>query len=609
MTKPQGFHTSLAAGSVTVRQLIADGRLQAHFQPIVSLREGHIHGHESLIRTPAQCPWRTPDELFEAARTEGAELELEFECVRRAVLDWSRENRLGKLFINLSARALLAALAQRSLAQTLELFAARGVPASSVVVELTEHERVHDVGRLVQAAQALRRHGVAVALDDFGDGRSSLRLWSELRPDLVKLDKYFTRDLSKSGDKLQTFRALLQIAETFGSALVAEGIETLDELHLLRDLGVEFGQGYALGRPGPQPAANVPEEAAAVLHARDIAVFPQQRRSGHGDITAAKVLMPAPVLTLASTHADAMALFADYPALPALAVVDDAGAPVMLVNRQRLTADYMRPYFREIYGPRPVTLHGCTAPLQVDLHAGLDELTAILTSDDQRYLNDGFIITEGGHYRGLGTGEQLVRTVTEARIEAARHANPLTFLPGNIPISDHITRLLDSGRRFIACYADLNHFKPFNDVYGYWRGDEMIRLAARVITTHADARRDFVGHVGGDDFIVLFQSEDWAQRSARISAEFDYHARGLYDAGARERGGIEAEDRYGMVRFHPCTTLSMGAVDVRPGLMRRPEDVANAAADAKRRAKQHARPLWLLDAANEHWRASVGEKL
>jgi diguanylate cyclase (GGDEF)-like protein len=304
-----------------------------------------------------------------------------------------------------------------------------------------------------------------------------------------------------------------------------------------------------------------------------------------------------------------MALFAAHPGLAALALVDDAAVPVMLVNRQRLTADYMRPFFREIYGRRPVALHGQPAPLLVDLHAGVDELAAILTSDDQRYLNDGFVITEGGHYRGLGTGEQLVRAVTEARIEAARHANPLTFLPGNIPISNHIARLLDSGRRFIACYADLNHFKPFNDIYGYWRGDEAIRLAARVITAHADTRRDFVGHVGGDDFIIVFQSEDWAQRSARISAEFNHRVRALYDADAQQRGGIEAEDRYGVMRFHPCTTLSIGAVEVTPGLLRCPEDVANAAATAKRRAKHHGQGLWLLDASSDALRQPLAASL
>src|SRR6202022_2619470 len=129
---------------------------------------------------------------------------------------------------------------------------------------------------------------------------------------------------------------------------------------------------------------------------------------------------------------------------------------------------------------------------------------------------DGFVLVDAGRYVGLGTAEQLVRSVTEMRIEAARHANPLTFPPGNIPISEHIARLLSARISFTACYCDLNNFKPYNDQYGYWRGDEMIRLAAGVISGSCDARRDFVGHVGGHDFVVLFQSADWDRRCAQI---------------------------------------------------------------------------------------------
>jgi diguanylate cyclase (GGDEF)-like protein len=210
---------------------------------------------------------------------------------------------------------------------------------------------------------------------------------------------------------------------------------------------------------------------------------------------------------------------------------------------------------------------------------------AVLTSSDQRYLTDGFIITEGGRYLGLGTGEQLVRTVTEVRIEAARHANPLTFLPGNIPITEHIGRLLDIGASFVACYCDLNDFKPYNDHYGYWRGDEMIRLVARTLAAECDPRRDFIGHVGGDDFVVLYQSEDWLSRCERIISNFNERAQDLFDDAARERGGIDAEDRHGVQRFFGFTTLSIGAVPVRPGRFSRPESVASAAAAAKHKAK------------------------
>jgi diguanylate cyclase (GGDEF)-like protein len=188
-----------------------------------------------------------------------------------------------------------------------------------------------------------------------------------------------------------------------------------------------------------------------------------------------------------------------------------------------------------------------------------------------------------------------VRAVTEARIEAARHANPLTLLPGNIPLTQHIQRLLSAKRGFVACYGDLNHFKPYNDLYGYWRGDEMILLAARCITAAADPRRDFVGHVGGDDFVVLFQSDDWESRCESIVRDFNREALDRYDEEARLAGGVVAEDRHGDLRFHPLTTMSIGIVVVPArGHYARPEEVANAAARAKRLAKQSGAGIYVL---------------
>ena len=101
----------------------------------------------------------------------------------------------------------------------------------------------------------------------------------------------------------------------------------------------------------------------------------------------------------------------------------------------------------------------------------------------------------------------------------------------------------------------------------------MIRLAARTLVSHCDPRRDFVGHVGGDDFVVLFQSADWLDHCQRILSVFNENARSLFDDDALARGGIEAEDRQGVRRFFKCTTLSIGAVPVRPGLFRRPRGI------------------------------------
>ena len=579
----------------TVAALIEARALVMHFQPIVSLADGQLHGHEALVR-PTAGPWPHPDALFAAARSEGVSIELELACLRAALVSWSRQRPAGKLFVNLSAAALTQLLELQDPQRLMEVVRSRGVTPSALVIEITEHEHVRDVERLQHAVLWLRRHGVGIALDDFGDGRSSLRLWSELKPEIVKIDKYFTREVARNGDKLQTLRALMHIAETFGSALVAEGIETDEDLRVVRDLGIGLGQGYCLGRPQAALAQAPLPGALAVLTSREVAVLPQRRRAAnHGGLTAAKLCRPLPPVSSAITHDEVFARFQADPALHAIAVVEDE-RPVALLNRQQFIHAYAQPYFRELYARRPATMHGNTSPLCVDIHTGIAELTSVLTSADQRYLTEGFIVTEGGRYRGLGTGDQLVRAVTEARIEAARHANPLTFLPGNIPISDHIDRLLDGGCEFAACYADLNHFKPFNDQYGYWRGDEMIRMVAQVITAHADPQRDFVGHVGGDDFIVVFQSADWLQRCEAIVAEFNLRARDLFDAEALTAGGLHAEDRHGVMRFHPCTTLCIGAVPVQPGDYRRSDGVANAAAAAKRAAKHEGHGVQVLGA-------------
>lgn len=579
-----------------VQTLINEDLLSTLFQPVTQMDSGLIYGYEALVRGPAGSALEYPDALFAAGRREGLSVALEVRCASQALKDWSAQKLPGKLLINMSAAALASAVGQDQGERSLKFCDQLGLKPSDIVIELTEHERVTDIGSLRNAISHLRRQGVGIALDDFGDGRSSLRLWSEIQPDLVKIDKYFTHDLPAHAEKLQTFRALLQLAETFGAQLVAEGIENAEELRVLRDLGVRYGQGWFIGRPAKQAAAEALPAARAVLASNDIAVLPELRRASSNGVTAEHLMKDAIAVTEDTTHEQLFRLFNEQEQMQAIAVLDPDGMPVALVDRSQFLNRWAKPFFLDLYGRRPCTLFANPTPLIVDADTGIEALTTVLTSADQRYLREGFIITREGRYLGLGTGEQLVRSVTEARIEAARHANPLTFLPGNIPISQHIGRLISSGREFVAAYADLNHFKPFNDEYGYWRGDEMIRLVARVASQHCDSQRDFLGHVGGDDFVILFQSDDWEHRCEQIVERFNELARNLFDAAALEAGGIMAEDRHGDLRFHPCTTLSIGAVRIRPGSLQRAEEVATAAASAKRHAKHEQLSVYVMAA-------------
>ena len=208
-------------------------------------------------------------------------------------------------------------------------------------------------------------------------------------------------------------------------------------------------------------------------------------------------------------------LFESNPALYSLPVVR-ASTPVGLISRYNIIDQFARPYSRELYGKRLCDTFMDSHPLVVEKSMSLHELSDLITNMEPHHLSNGFIVTEDGHYLGMGSGHALLREITQMQINAARHANPLTMLPGNVPVNEHLDRLLDGGVTFWACYCDLDNFKPFNDAYGFRRGDELIQFTAKLLSDEVVSELDFVGHIGGDDFILLFQSEDWEQRCNHI---------------------------------------------------------------------------------------------
>ena len=601
-------HQSQSDASAAKRQeLAALGELHGVFQPIVAVATGEIIAYEGLIRGPPSL--HLPAALFAAAADKACSDELEYRASEVIVQAYAAAARSGLLFVNFSAQAVIHLGSKRGCRQLLQILDQCETPARKLVIEITEHERVVDHAGMVAATRLLRGMGVGIALDDFGDGGSSLRLWAEIEPEFIKIDRYFCHQIHSDGRKVQTVKAMLRLAENFGSRIVAEGIEQHADLRVVRDLGVDCVQGYALGHPSREPAETIPTAARTVLDATDIAVFPQLRRACSPSLTAAQLVNPAPAVSKSMNNQKLLEIFQADADLPAVAVLNE-GLPVGIVNRRRFLERFTLPYYPEVYGRKSCTTFMESSPLLIEISQPLEELIHVLTAEDQRYLNDGFVLVDSGKYVGIGTAEQLVRSVTELRIEAARHANPLTFLPGNIPTAEHVRRLLLGGTHFCASYCDLNHFKAFNDQFGYWQGDKMIRLLANVITQACDPQRDFAGHIGGDDFIVLLQSEDWERRCARMIETFNAAAPALYDPLTRERGYIESEDRQGNPTRFPLTTLSIGALQVAPAEFDRPEDVATAAAAAKHQAKRSNAGLFVLNssaAARDFERAYLRE--
>lgn len=566
-----------------LEHILANARLTTLLQPILNLVDGRVMGYEALSRGPSNSPLHGPQALFRVAEQHGLLAALDWACMRTALRTFARLKLPGRLFVNLSPGSLLdASFAPASVLTALNN---AGLASSQVVVEITESAPAIDYAQLRLVVAGLRAAGVEVALDDLGEGFSSLRLWSEVKPAFVKIDKHFISGLHQDPHKLQFVRSIKLLAEGAHSMVIAEGVESTSELAVLKDLGVRYAQGYLIGRPSPVPVRMPPREVQACLQSGTVSVFPVPQKDDGLHMSAGKLAVSAPSVGALTASQDVLELMMQHPDLHAVAVVED-GIPVGILHRPALLDQFITLYGRELHGRKPCRELMDDDPLIVDKATHMTELSELVVKKGKMAFTQGFIITSEGRYLGLGSGFDLMREVTEMQIVAARYANPLSGLPGNVPLQEHMERLLINEQTFVTAYFDLDQFKPYNDVYGFRRGDDIIQLLARIMRESCNPELDFVGHIGGDDFVVLFQSLDWEVRCHGMLARFDRECLALFNPEHVAAGGYRSEDRRGTMAFHALVSLSIGAVLVDPTHFHQYQEIARAAAEAKRMAKR-----------------------
>lgn len=571
--------TNRRAGEL--RQLMSERLLHAVFQPILDVRKGSYLACEALIRGPVGSELHAPAALFASAAEAGCTHEFEWLAVETAFRQFAEQKCALRLFVNMSIGCLYAS--RKRLAAIRQDLLRLGVPPSRLVIELTENESVTDFSDLQEVLHDFRRIGIQIAMDDMGEGFSNLRMWSEVRPEFVKIDRHFVSGIDQDPLKLHFVRAMHEIADACGSALIAEGVETAEQLAVLRDLGIPYLQGFGIARPH-QVISVLPHSPHPATPADGILLLPPRPRSESRVPHIAQLLHEVPPVSPDTDNDSVYRIFEHQPALNVVPVVAN-GRPLGVITRSSLIDRFARPFRREIYGRRSCTMV-MDPPLLFDQAQSVQEVAQFIGGLRGTQVYDAFVITREGNYRGIGFLRELMAIITDMQIRAARYANPLTQLPGNVPINEQMERLIDANRGFVAAYCDLDHFKPYNDAYGYRRGDQMIQRVGTLLTEAVAIHEDFVGHVGGDDFIVLMQSRDWESRLRRVIGEFDNSLHEHVDAEHLAVGGYCGEDRRGQAVFHPVPALSIGCVIVRPGAFLGHHDISAALSEAKKEAKR-----------------------
>lgn len=558
--------------------------LQFLFQPIVDVNQARILGYEALTRGPADSPLHSPLVLFAVAGRCGCLVAFERIVVRAIVARFRELDLPGRLFLNVSADTVLATRGRtRAIVEDLEPL---GMRASDIVVEVTETRPVLDPDSLRAAAESLRGIGFAIALDDLGAGFSSLRRWVDMRPDFVKIDRHFVDGISGEPMKQQFVRSILEMAATSGSTVIAEGVELEEDLRLLRRIGAAACQGYLLARPSATPRTSLSLEVDAMLQVA-VPVGESTDPTCHAlERTAGWFVRAGVTVSLEHSCTHAIEMFRGNPRLAAIAVLDAQQRPIGVLRSMQVLKRATQRYFSEIYGQSSCVELMDPNALVFDAGASLRTMSRAIAGLEDELLVDGYIVTTAGRYSGVGRMTDLLKAIADQEISSARHANPLTALPGNVPIDRHLDSLIRQRVPFTAAYWDISNFKAYNDVYGYQCGDDVIKLAARLLQEHLDRELDFVGHIGGDDFVSVMTCSRWEARLAQICRGFDEALRGMLRADHVAAGGYVTLSRRGEVVFHPLPTFCAGVLRVQPDRFCSARELAAAMVEPKQQAKR-----------------------
>lgn len=184
-----------------------------------------------------------------------------------------------------------------------------------------------------------------------------------------------------------------------------------------------------------------------------------------------------------------------------------------------------------------------------------------------------------------------------------RKVSPLTNLPGNVQIQAEIKRRLMKKEYFVMLYLDLDNFKAYNDVYGFSKGDEIIKFTARTIINNVHAKdedNNFVGHIGGDDFIAIVDDDNFEEICQNIVLEFDKNIKKYFNEDDLKKGYLEVPNRKGIIEEFPLTTISVGAVEVTPGRFKNALEIGEEGAQVKHLAKTIPGSTYVIDRRKNH---------
>ncbi|NCN04352.1 MAG: EAL domain-containing protein [Spirochaetales bacterium] len=496
-----------------LESLLSSGRLSSFYQPIVSLRSKDIYGYESLCRVTGNQPFDSIEEFFFYVRHIGQAAQVDTHLVLHSISNFrSSCSPTGSksLFLNINPSTILEK--GTSFLDNIDLH--------NVVLEITEHELVTDMQSFTESLFPLREAGMRVAIDDFGAGYGGLKMLSILEPDFVKIDKHFFSQDNKRTFYKNLIDSIATICHRNGIEVIAEGIESLSDLEICRDFGIELVQGFFFARPEKNPLEVIAPET--FTHSPPLARSPANNEV----TTVAQITQWVMPLQVHDRTLKALETFQGSSTTLCFPVLDGQKI-VGLLNRHRFMENHMVGRFG--YGMSLNYYRTVQAIIETDVlivphYMPVEKVAKQIQIRSPLFRYDDLCVTRSGKYIGTVSVSEILRTVTDNSLKLAWGANPLTGFPGTEYVKRRVDSMISQSIPIEICSIDIVNFKGYNEEYGRVKGDKVISLLGevigRVVKRIEPTSLGFVGHLGNDDFVVVTRPKNSRLVCEEILQEF-----------------------------------------------------------------------------------------
>lgn len=535
--------------------------VQMHYQPIVDFSQnGKVFGFEALCRlkTP-DGQWLNGMESFSLAAEVKRSQELDIACQYLALMGKSQSISVEKpIFINTLPQTIMS---PGWLDFILQLLKKHAIDSRNVVIEIVESEKTSPEV-LAKYCDEIRKHGLRIALDDMGSGFNGLRILAEVRADFIKIDRTIVHEAQGSRVRTVLLEAIISMAQRLGCTIIAEGLERVEDITYCQDLGLHYAQGYYFAHPQSTPC-----EKVSALPPRD----ESHRSHVPDDFHIGEYISQGLTIDVSSTISKARSLFNAHTDV-ATAIVLDGKIPLGILKRGKV-------FSKKITG-----LGACCDPLPKVINHLIPSSTLARLFYLERGNTDIWVtVDEHGAYVGiLQPMEIMAQLISRKATTGSLH--PLSHLTTGPTLRQTLDNSLRNNPNTQLVYIDLDHFKAYNDRYGFIRGDAMIRLLSEII------RQEFlekfgvlVGHIGGDDFVLIYDhtSPTLTDTLLHVISQFQALAIHLYDGTDLERGFFTTEDG----KDHPVASVSIAVVNGKQGTLENSVMAAERAAALKKIGK------------------------